>query len=491
MFRTIADCAAGRVTVNILPDDILLLIFHFYRVIEKLAGVDRAQRLSWGWDRLAHVCQRWRSIVFASPRFLDLALICGPRTPLELVDIWPALPIIMRNTHDNPFPKDYNFDAAIVHRSRICQIDLNPSRWNWQRLTSIMQEQFPALIHLSLNSNNYCDFADVALPDGFLGGSAPCLRSLKFIFIAFPALPKFLLSATALVRLELWDIPQSGYFSPEAIVTGLAVLVNLKSLIIGFKSGSRHDQESRRLPPPSRTVLPALTDFNFQGVSGYLDEFVVRIDVPLLDTFSITFTKQLIFDVSQLAEFMGRTTRFQALNEAHVDFDYDGVSVISLPPAWNLDEKPRFSITCRAVIRQPSNVVQILTSLFPSIYTVEHLYMYGSELFFELWQDPMQWLGNFRPFNAVKNLYVAKEMAQHIALALQELVGERATVVLPVLEGLYLEELQPPGHVQEAVEQFVTARQLLGRPVVVSHWKTNYVDSELPLLLRLVPPSHY
>ena len=42
--------------------------------------------------------------------------------------------------------------------------------------------------------------------------------------------------------------------------------------------------------------------------------------------------------------------------------------------------------------------------------------------------------GNFHPFTAVKVLYVPNEFSQSIALALQELVGKRATEVLPALE---------------------------------------------------------
>jgi len=322
---------AGPVTINILPDDVLLLVFHFYREIclEGQGVVDQMRGLPWMWHQLVHVCQRWRSVVFASPKFLDLALVCDHSTPLELIGIWPPLPIIIKARFDIPMRKDYDFDAPIVHPSRVCHIDIHPSRWHWKRLTSVMQEQYPALIHLRLNSANYLDDSALALPDGFLGGSAPCLQSLKLDSIAFPALPKFLLSATALVDLILWDIPHSGYFSPGAIVTGLAVLANLKFLTIRFKHRSRPDRENR-LRCPTRTILPALTLFKFQGASDYLDELVARIDAPLLDSFFVTFVNEFIFDISQLAQFMRRTTRLQAFNEAHVVFDYDIVRVKSL-----------------------------------------------------------------------------------------------------------------------------------------------------------------
>jgi hypothetical protein len=109
-------------------------------------------------------------------------------------------------------------------------------------------------------------------------------------------------------------------------------LANLKTLTIGFKSPLSFPDSARRPPPVIRTVLPALTRFKFKGVSQYLEDFVARIDAPLFDSVWITFFHQLVFDIPQLARFMKRTTRFQALNQAHVDFDYYGVQVESLPP---------------------------------------------------------------------------------------------------------------------------------------------------------------
>jgi hypothetical protein len=70
----------------------------------------------------------------------------------------------------------------------------------------------------------------------------------------------------------------------------------------------------------------------------------------------------------------------------------------------------------------------------------------------------------------VKNLYVVKEISESIAFALQKLVGED---LFPALENIFLEDLQSP--VQEAIGPFVAARQLLGRPVAVSHWTLGYV----------------
>lgn len=78
----------------------------------------------------------------------------------------------------------------------------------------------------------------------------------------------------------------------------------------------------------------------------------------------------------------------------------------------------------------------------------------------------------FGLFTAVKNLYVCKEFAESVAFvgALQELASEWATNTLPALESLYFEEIKPSTPVEEAIGQFIAARQLLGHPVTVSCW---------------------
>ena len=478
-------------TINILPDDVLVLIFHFDRAsfldgqeddrvtyFGGLEDADRLWRLSWRWHGLVHVCQRWRSVIFASPNFLDLSLVCRPWTRVELISIWPPLPIIIMDMVNWPMPEDYDFDAAVMHPNRVCEVVLlYLTSSQLQRLALAMQEQFPTLIHLILGStsptSNHSHPAPTpALPDGFLGGSIPRLQSLSLHSIPFPALPKLLLSATDLVRLSLRNIPHSGYISPEAIISGLAGSANLKSLTVAFKSPlSCPDRKKRRSPPPqTRTVLPALIRFEFQGASEYLEDLLARIDTPMLNSIWVTLFSQLLFDIPQFSQFMERTITF---NEAHVDFDYNGVQVESPSSTQTSNETSGLRISCRELDWQLSSLAQVTTSFFPSIYTVEHLYIAGSLHLPSQWQDDvenMQWLEVFHPFLAVKNLYVSKEFARCIALALQELVGERAGDVLPALETLFLEGLRPSGPVKEAIGQFVAARQLLGHSVAVSDW---------------------
>jgi hypothetical protein len=87
-------------------------------------------------------------------------------------------------------PNDYDFDAAIMHPNRVCEVNLlRLTRSQLQRLASAMQTQFPELIHLELNIVGIISGPAPALPDNFLGGSAPRLQTLRLHSISFPTLP--------------------------------------------------------------------------------------------------------------------------------------------------------------------------------------------------------------------------------------------------------------------------------------------------------------
>jgi hypothetical protein len=207
----------------------------------------------------------------ASPNFLNLRLVCGPWTRMDLTNIWPPLPIAMmnRNEADLRAPKDYDFNVANAHHSRVCEMRLLLTSSQLHLVTSVMQEQqFPVLGHLELYFAGYDSCHRPALPnggDGFLVGFSPRLRSLGLHSIPFSALPELLISTTNLVCLSLWNVPCYGYLSPEAIVNGLATLAYLKSLTIEFLSPLfRPGLEIPPPSPPTRTVLPALTNFEFK-----------------------------------------------------------------------------------------------------------------------------------------------------------------------------------------------------------------------------------
>jgi hypothetical protein len=135
---------------------------------------------------------------------------------------------------------------------------------------------------------------------------------------------------------------------------------------------------------------------------------------------------------------------------------------------------------------QLSSLERICTLCLPPLFTLEDLYIYDDLHFQPDWKDDIEnglWLQPLRPFTAVKNLYLSEQIALHIGPALQELAEGRTTGVLPALQNIFLEGLQPSGPVQEDIGQFVASRQVTGRPIAVSRWDDS--DSEQDEVLTL------
>jgi hypothetical protein len=459
-----------RLSINILPDDVLLEIFDFYVILRH----GYYEQCVDAWHTLVHVCQRWRYVVFDSPHRLDLQLLCTDRTPVtNMLDIWPALPIVISANLPLPASGVTNIISALQQHNRVCTIDIDGVPNSLLKEFAAMQEPFPALTDLELRSS---DENAAVLSDSFLGGSAPSLQDLHLGGIPFPALPKLLLSTHDLVKLVLWNIPRSGYFSPEAMSTCLSTLTSLEKLFLGFRSPrSRVDRASRRPPPLTRIVLPALTFLEFKGDSEYLEDIVSRFDTPLLVRIIMIFFNQLVFDTPLLRHIICRTETVRSADRAYIWCTTNSVQFI-LGPRNRTDEgaKVVLSISCKPLDWQISSLAQVCRTSFPPIPTLESLSIHiqkdrDSPL---AWQDDMedtQWLDLLHLFTSVKNLDLYATSVPFIAPALQELSGERVTEVLPTLKNLFLQGPQPSGPVKEAIGKFIAARQLAGCPVTVRH----------------------
>ena len=215
-------------TIDMLSDIALLEIFNFYLV--------ESWDKPWitAWHTLVHVCQKWRTVVFASPRRLNLRLYCTTKTPVrEVLDIWPPLPISLSVFNGDIWGMD-NVFAALEHNDRICDLAFYAiPRSKIEPVLAAMQHPFPELeiLHFQAGLNTM-----PVVPASFLGGSAPRLQRLFLDSIPFPGFPNLLLSAVHLVELDLIEIPDSGYISPEAMFTCLSVLTRLERLVIEFYS---------------------------------------------------------------------------------------------------------------------------------------------------------------------------------------------------------------------------------------------------------------
>jgi hypothetical protein len=479
-------CDIGQlITFGMLPDDVLLEIFDFY--VDEDVDEDFGPFEESGieeWITLTHVCRRWRSVVFHSPRRLNLRLLCTRGTRArDTLDIWPPLPLIIRDVDDESLEDD-NIVAALERNDRVCQIELvcfSSSELEYVTDSAAMQKPFLDLTDLRLSIYGYesydedSDEPEPILPDSFLGGTAPRLRSLKLEYVPFPGLPKLLLSATHLVHLGLYDIPRSGYIPPDVMATSLSALTNLEFLRLQFRyPRPRPALDSQHpLPPPlTRSILPGLTMIIFKGASEYLEEILARIDVPRLNELYITFFNQIIFELPQLSQFINRRPTLRAPEKGHIKIGSEA-TIVKFPSQTSDYGIASVEIFCTASDWQLSSLEQICTSSLPPVSTLEDLYISEVRGNPPRWQDDVEntlWLDLLRSFVAVKNLYLSEEFVPHIAPALQELVWGQTTEVLPTLENIFLEGLQTLGPLQEGIEKFVAARHAANCPVTVSRW---------------------
>ncbi|KAH9035490.1 hypothetical protein EDB85DRAFT_2143656 [Lactarius pseudohatsudake] len=184
------------VIINMLPDNVFLEIYNF------CLRDPTKYPLQKQWQRLVRVCQRWRRIIFASPRRLDLRLTCTHGTPVaQNLAYWPVTlpltidyPRLWRSDYRFSHAPDDNIVAALQHASRIHRVEICTTYSLLSKVATVMQEPFPALTYLELT----WDLAGLpgifpVLPGGFLGGSAPRLRHLHLGGIFFPELPTLLL----------------------------------------------------------------------------------------------------------------------------------------------------------------------------------------------------------------------------------------------------------------------------------------------------------
>jgi len=469
------------VTIDILPDNVLVEIFFYVNIVTTF---DWDPEWDWRpaenpWLALVHVCRRWRYLVLASPRRLNLRLEYGGHGSIsEVLGGWSVLPIIVKDQLGELDERRDNVVAALEseHYNRICGIEIITfAKSRWERFTSAMQKPFPELTHLQVAAYPY---AEPVLPDSFLGGSAPRLQNLLLERIPFPSLPKLLLSSNGLVKLSLFGIPDSGYFSPDAMATAMTVMTRLESFDLSFRSPrARPDPTSRLLHPPTRFVLPALTRLMFNGVYQYLEDLLARIDAPLIYYLDIRFFMDLDFDVPQLYRLIDHAEVFNALDQADVLIRDHQIVLDLFSRARKVDSRTqlKLEIKCEKLDYQLSSLAQVCSSSFPFVSTMEALHIWGADG--RLPSSPLaadmetgQWLEILDPFTALKNLHLTERIAAHVCSALQELSGERVTEVLPTLQDLFITCVSSdslPEGLRKAIKTFLAARRRSGHLVSV------------------------
>ncbi|KAH9964766.1 hypothetical protein BGW80DRAFT_1563227 [Lactifluus volemus] len=456
-----------RVTIGSLPDNVLLEIFDLY--INTVLFKEAARN----WEKLVHICRRWRYIIFESPIRLNLQLFCTKRSPVrELLDIWPPFPLIIQLCYGFSYDPGDSTDiliAALERRDRIREIQVHisdPQDDPCEQIITAMGEPFPALRSLSFKS-----FHQRVRLDTLLNGSAPCLRDLSLRGISFPSLPQLLSSASDLTSLRLDNIPKSGYIPPEIMATSLSALPKLKSLTIDFDFPTSHPERRNRAPPPlTRFVLPALTSILFCGVSEYLEVLAARFDAPLLNEFNIRFFHRPVFYIPQTVRFLSCLDSFNPSSQTltinlwgflYISLDSNTTHHFTNPPilSWHI------MIMCIDPDSQVDSVTQICSQILPFRSSVTSLiikYHGISNL------DPTPWLQLFHSFPAVQSLQIPVELQPFVTSVLEGPREESlpAAEVFPLLHSLSIVGLKPGESVQQPIQS--SFRRRSGCTVAVS-----------------------
>jgi F-box-like len=442
------------VTIETLPDDVLLAIF--------TSHLDRPDEID-AWRTLVHVCQRWRYLVFASPGHLNLRLECTTETRArEMLGVWPAFPIVITDCSNSMSGMD-NIISALEQRDRVCEIDIPVSKMD--ALVPSMLGPFPALESILLGAD---DSAMAVVPDSFLCGSAQ-LRRLIFQAIPFPALPTLLSSARNLVDVHLSGIPRSGYIPPEAMVTCLSAMPSLGNLRFQFDSPqSFPNRESRRHPPLARSVLPALCELIFEGIDEYFEDFVARIDTPMIRVLEITFFHRHFYYFSQLSQFIGRVEVFKSPAHANLMLsNWEAEATVWPRTGTNEPARLLLGISCDERHLQLRYFVQVYSSSLLPFSNVESLAISSEDQLQQSQWEPTAedflWLDLLHSFSAVKDLDIDKNILTPIAYTLKEVVEERITEIFPAIQEVSIGEQLPSGPILRAIEEFATARGLFTR----------------------------
>ena len=282
-------------------------------------------------------------------------------------------------------------------------------------------------------------------------------------------------------------MPDSGHISLEAIVIGLSALPRLTYLCIEFEQSG-----TIRLPPPStvaRALLPALTEFLFFGVSEYLEDIMARIELPRLKTLTAVY-EQHVFDIRQI---ISHSQTLGPFDRGDVIFMISAVC-IRLYQSEEIDppQMLELGIDERVVAlpgQQVSSLAQKCTlssSLLSSVTGldigndlifsyVDFSYVDDSDL--EVLRHNPEWLVLFHPFCAVRTLRLSCKLQSFIISSLLGHTRESVTEVLPGRQNLYLHDRPWQDSVEEqAIEQFIAARQNSDRPVTVHRLPENNSD---------------
>ena len=472
-------CNSPRTTsIHILDDNSLLHVFYLYRPFFR--GEDGSAEWIYNgvwWYALAHVCRRWRNIIFGSATYLGLSLLCTYGTPVaDMLAHSPPFPLVIgyfRKDRELTTEDEEGIILALKRHDRVRRVRLSGSRTAGpagtiiQKLILAMDEEYPILEYLYIVLRDYNTI--LTFPGTF---QAPHLRELVLQGCALPIGSRLLTTAVGLIELRLVMVHPSTYFHPNTLLQWISHMPHLETLEILFQFSIPNRDVERQLthtPIIAHITLPNLHRFHFRGVGTYLEALVHRITTPRLKELNIRFFNQLTFSVPRLLQFIDTAEELRFGNAVLTFSDKSVGARVS----HGASKVYVFSITvkCCHLDWQASSMAQISNSLGQMFSSVEYLALQhrvhneSSEEHNEV--DRTEWRNLLRPFSNVKTLRVGKALFKDLSRCLQLEDGESPLELLPELQEL---RYYGSGYTGGVFTSFIDTRQNAGRPVTLVCW---------------------
>ena len=456
---------AYRTHIRLIDDDSLLRIFSCYRFEDE---DDWHHRHTW-W-RLAHVCRRWRYLIYHSPYHLGMSLILTNDSPsIDTLSHLPPLPLVIDysdRTRTLERKDEDNICLGLQWNDRVRQVAIQAPSPSLHILLEPMNNPFPRLGDLSLFSTTTEEMG-LVLPEAF---QAPFLNRLSLHGIGPPKGLSSLSSMIALSTISLTHIQHSCYFTPWHLIIQLQGLPHLEELSIGFAVPIPLPSSERELlPTPIPPVtLPALRRLTFRGVSVYLDNLVAQINTPLLERLSLTLLFELAFTLINLTEYIPRTKGFGCL-VARVIFNKAAASIDAGYDEQLGVEKSGFhvNVDCKPLDWQIDSAMQIVSVIRKVLSTIEELTLdldvNGIPLDWENTLDSVMWHELLLPFIRAKKLHIGSSLALELSRALELVAEGLVPELLPELQEL--DVTLENDHAKKAFSRFIETRESTGRPV--------------------------
>ena len=389
------------------------------------------------------MCSRWNNIIRSWPsHFLGQLRFGNEDSTLFLTNIAhrggnPIIhslersPLLVLNLHYDfirPFAQSSKSDeddivVLLQHLERVYFLHLRLSLSTWRSIvaiTSDMPVSCTCIEHIYLDTGNR--MSGFVLPNVFLKGHSPRLRTLKMIGVFLPSLSSLLLSPTLLTCFVLDGIPDSSHLSPSELLVHLSNMPQLQYLHIGFLSATRRRLAGDSISSPNHVTLPYLKQFHFRGVCPYLESLVTNLEATTVYELVFTFFYQPRYTILHVSAFLRRTKRF-GFDGIRINFWPNGIVITAIPAISPTPEDVLcFRIPCDRLDFQVASAVQICRALGPNFGNMEDLFVrYSQDQLPTPWHTevhPALWRELLSQFRGMKTLWVSSALVSEVTNAM-------------------------------------------------------------------------